>query len=382
MSKKKIAIIRQEQTGSDGGAQAFIDLMLSAVGKNSPIDISLICRKWNSPTTTENIIIIDPPYFGRKNKQKSFNSKTKQYLQKNHFDLIQSHERIDGCHIFRAGDGVHKTWLKQKLKISNKLQQWWIKKSPYHRALLAEEKKMFEGEKLKKVICNSHMVRQEILENFTISEEKVTVIYNGVDKKQFFPVKKQKKEELRKELKIPNNTFTFIFSGSGFERKNLSDTIKAFSKLRKKCHLLVIGRDKNKNRYEKLAKNLGCYDRVTFLGQQRKKDMQKVYQCADILVLPTLYDPFPNVILEAWACGLPCITSKHAGAIDIIPLYQCGTIVDLFNIEQLTKAMQSYTQKEKYENSSKAALNAIKQFSTEKMQEELLLLYKHTMEKK
>jgi UDP-glucose:(heptosyl)LPS alpha-1,3-glucosyltransferase len=377
---KKIAIIRQEQTGGDGGAQAIIDLMLQAIGHKTSVAVSLLCRKWESTNPIGKKVIINPAYSNRENKQSSFNAAVKRYLQAHHFDLIQSHERINGCHIFRAGDGVHKVWLQQKAKISNALQRWWLKKSPYHRALLAEEKSMFEGKTLKKVICNSHMVRQEVLEHFDIDSDKVIVIYNGVDRGAYCPVEKNQKLLLREKFGIPKKALVFIFSGSGFERKNLNATIKAFSRLTTSCHLLVVGRDKAQHRYEKLAKRLNCYERITFLGAQKKDDMPTFYQCADVLVLPTLYDPFPNVILEGLSCGLPCITSPHSGAVDIIPAEKCGFIVDPFNIDELATAMASYVDDGKYLQDSQAAHRASAQFSQEQMQEKLLQLYAALME--
>lgn len=380
MPSKKIAIIRQEQTGSDGGAQAAIDLIINALSNHTSVDISLLCRKWNSITDTEKKVIIDPRYFGRKNKQTSFKNAVKKYLQSHSFDLIQSHERLNGCHIFRAGDGVHKIWLQQKKRKANRMQRWWLDASSYHHSLLSEEKSMFESDQLKKVICNSHMIKQEILDNFSIPEEKVVVIYNGVNKEKFKPADQREKACLRKKYHLPTSSFVFLFSGSGFERKNLSDTIRAFSKTNKKCLLLVAGRDKAQKHYEKLAKKLCCDDRVRFLGAIEKERIQEIYQCSDLLVLPTLYDPFPNAILEAWACGLPCITSRYSGAIDIIPSYQCGTVVDIFDIESLAQAMQNYLTIAIYDAASKAALEASKLFSQKKMQEELLSLYQQVME--
>lgn len=375
-----IALIRQEQTGSDGGAQAIIDLMLQALEKKQAVNISLLCRKWESDQHSATKVIIDPPFRGRKEKQRHFNQAVLQYLQQHSFDLIQSHERFNGCHIFRAGDGVHKIWLQQKSLVSNKLQQWWLKHSPYHKALLAEEKSMFESHTLKKVICNSHMIKQEILNNFAISEEKLTVIYNGVDTNIYSPASQEKKNILRESLGIPKDALVFIFSGSGFERKNLSTTIKAFSKLNQKCHLLVVGRDKKQAQYEKLAREKKCASQIYFLGAQKKSSMASFYQMADILVLPTLYDPFANVILEGLASGLPCITSTHCGATDIIPKENCGEIIDPLDEKALSLAMSSYhnIQKRSIE-SVNARITALK-FTKNVMQEKLLALYNELLE--
>lgn len=385
-----IALIRQEQTGGDGGAQAIIDLMLQALEQENDVKISLLCRKWESSLTAQSNkgidhktqkVIINPPFSNRKNKQTSFNEAVHDYLREHDFDLIQSHERFAGCHIFRAGDGVHKVWLEQKAKVSNPIQRWWAKHSPYHKNLLLEEKQMFESQSLKRVICNSQMVKQEILRNFSIAPEQVQVIYNGVDTKHYKPANPDIKATIRAALKIPKNDRVFIFSGSGFERKNLRTTLEAFATLGEQCHLLVVGRDKKASAYKKLANTLGCEQRVHFLGAQPRDKMPGLYQAADVLVLPTLYDPFANVILEGLASGLPCITSTKCGAVDIIPDYQCGKIIEATDTPALTLAMQSYMDDKTLESDAARAVAASKQFTKEHMQKQLIALYHELLEK-
>lgn len=377
-----IALIRQEQTGSDGGAQAIIDLMLQALEKKQSVNISLLCRKWESDQHTATKVIIDPPFSGRKNKQHTFNHAVSRYLKHHSFNLIQSHERFNGCHIFRAGDGVHKVWLQQKSLISNTLQRWWLKHSPYHKALLAEEKAMFESNTLKKVICNSEMVKQEIVNNFTIDESKLTVIYNGVDTDIFTPPTRERKNALRRSHNIPNDALVFIFSGSGFERKNLSTTLQAFSQLDDSCYLLIVGRDKQQTQYEKLAISLNVSTRVIFLGAQEKSSMPSLYQLADVLVLPTLYDPFANVILESLASGLPCITSNYCGAVDVIPQSNCGKIIHPLDQKALTQAMQHYQNTDFLFDESNNARITAKKFTQSIMQEKLLRLYNDLLKNK
>lgn len=376
----EVALIRQEQTGGDGGAQAIIDLMLQALGQQQDIKLSLLCRQWDSAAAAEGKVIIDPPFRGRRNKQESFNQAVKDYLGNRSFDIIQSHERLNGCHIFRAGDGVHKVWLQHRAEKANPLQRWWQSASSYHRALLAEEKLMFESDSLKKVICNSNMVREEIASNFAIDKRKLAVIYNAVDSQKYKPAEGQVKAELRQTLDIPENALVFIFAGSGFERKNLGATLVAFSQLPENCYLVVVGRDKKHRAYERLANQLRCVDRVRFLGAQEKSKMPGLYQLADVLVLPTIYDPFPNVILEALATGLPCITTTTCGAVDVIPDAKCGAIVDMADDQGLTDAMACYQDADRLNAESASARELALTFTQQRMQESLLGLYRELLD--
>ncbi|MCU6190625.1 glycosyltransferase, partial [Enterobacter bugandensis] len=103
------------------------------------------------------------------------------------FDIVQSHERIPGATIFRAGDGVHATWLEQYGRILSPLARWAQSLSRYHRCILQAEAQMFAQPQLRQGICNTKMVRDDIARRFGLSEDKLTVIYNGVDTVQFSP---------------------------------------------------------------------------------------------------------------------------------------------------------------------------------------------------
>ena len=375
----EVALIRQEQTGGDGGAQAIIDLMLQALRQRQDIKLSLLCRQWDSAAGSEGKVIIDPPFRGRRDKQRSFNQAVKDYLGNHSFDIIQSHERLNGCHIFRAGDGVHKVWLQQRAKTANLLQRWWQSKSSYHRDLLAEEKLMFESDSLQKVICNSNMVREEVARNFAIDKHKLAVIYNAVDSQSYKPAEGQVKAELRQAMDIPESALVFIFAGSGFERKNLGATLRAFSQLPENCYLVVVGRDKKHRAYHRLANQLNCGNRVRFLGAQEKSKMPTLYQLADVLVLPTIYDPFPNVILEALATGLPCITTANCGAVDVIPGANCGVIVEVADDQGLADAMAGYQDAERLNVESGRARELALTFTQQRMQTSLLSLYREIL---
>src|SRR6202000_1194572 len=86
-------------------------------------------------------------------------------------------------------------------------------------------------------------------------------------------------------------------------------------KERERFRLLVVGHPRT-TPYERLARSLGIADNIRFLGPRR--DVQHCYFAADFLVHPTFYDPCSLVVLEALACGLPVITTRHNGASELL----------------------------------------------------------------
>lgn len=252
-------------------------------------------------------------------------------------DLIQSHERLSCCDIYRAGDGVHRQWLRQRGRVLSSWQRGMMHANPYHLYIQWAERRMFQSRRLKAVICNSQMVKDEILRNFRIDADKIHVIRNGIDTQSFHPDLRRQSLALRRNWQLPEHVPVFVFVGSGFERKGLQATLDAFSKTDTSAYLLVVGHDKHQPRYRDFAKQLGIERRVIFTGSQA--DVKPFYAMANAFILPTLYDPFPNAALEAMACGLPVITSHQSGVAEMISEGEQGFVCDALDRQGLTKAL-------------------------------------------
>ncbi|NOQ14733.1 MAG: glycosyltransferase [Methyloprofundus sp.] len=336
----KIALIRQKYS-PHGGAERFLSNMLKQLNSDNQLSIHLIARKWQQ---TDNIQLhsCKPFYIGRTWRNFSFSRQACRIIKQLDVDLVQSHERIACCDIYRAGDGVHRIWLQHK----NHLKPWPIKYldylNLYHLYNLFAEKQLFTSPQLRVVICNSNMVKNEISHYFPAIKDKLHVIYNGVDIDYFHPKHKLERDSIRNKLSIPTHAPVFLFVGSGFERKGLLAAITSLAALSDNdARLVVIGHDKRINKYKKVASQLQLTDRVIFLGAMQ--ELAPYYAMADAFIFPTLYDPFPNVVLEALACGIPVITSTHSGAAEVIQSGEQGYVCDTYDTQQLTQAMIKLT---------------------------------------
>ena len=334
MKPLRLALIRQRYTPF-GGAERFVSRAMDALQAQGA-SITLLTRKWEG---SGDALICNPFYLGSLWRDWSFARCVCHTLTQHSFDLVQSHERISCCDIYRAGDGVHREWLTQRSRVLGPLRRLggWL--NPYHRYTLAAERRLFASPRLKAVICNSRMVKAEIMRYFGVAEDKLHVIYSGVDLDMFHPrLRQQHRQSIRTQLGISEDATLFLFVGSGFERKGLAAALRA---LPPSAYLAVVGQDRRAHHYQHLAAQLGIADRVRFLGPQQ--DVKPYYGAADALVLPTLYDPFPNVALEALACGLPLITSTKCGAAEL--LAQTGLVVDALDAVALRAAMTALLDK-------------------------------------
>jgi len=330
----KLAIARQRYNPF-GGAERFVEGALSALGQSGEVDVTLLTRAWDEAATTSgnrHVEIVNPAYralpFGRVNRDRTFAEAVGQIIRENRFDLVQAHERIPGCHIFRAGDGIHAAWLRHRQADQPALSNWWQKLDPYHAYTVEAERAMFMHGNLRAVICNSKMVAEEIRAEYGVAAEKLHIVYNGVDLDKFSRENVANyRETTRSQFAIPQEAPLILYVGSGYQRKGVASLLKAMAQPELRATgawLAVVGADKHMDRYRQMAERLKVADRVVFAGAQ--KDVAAWYGAADIFALPTQYDPCPNAALEALACGLPTLTSPTCGVAELIASPLAGAV--------------------------------------------------------
>ena len=247
-------------------------------------------------------------------------------VEKEPFDIIQSHEKTWRQDVYRAGDGCHREWLEQRKRFLSPLKKLLLPFNPFHRLTLKLEKHLFESGQCRKFIAISQMVKNDILRHYNCPAENISVVYNGVDLNRFHPENKNKyRQNIRKELGVPQNSTLILFVGSGFERKGLKPLLQATQYFQSEdWRLVVMGKGKW-NKYLSFApENL----RSRIIYREPVPEIEKYYSAADIFALPSIYEPFGNANLEALATGLPVITTRHCGAADIIQHKLNGLIVE------------------------------------------------------
>lgn len=334
----RLAIVRQRYNPF-GGAERFIERAASALAGR--LSITVYAREWTGAGSAP-VVVCAPFHIGRLWRDMGFARQVCRVLATSTYDLVQSHERLACCDVYRAGDGVHASWLDRRAFSLGWFGRIAIKLNPYHRYVLAAERRLFEGDRLKAVICNSQMVRDEILARFAIDESKLRVVYNGVNLEEFHPrCRAEHRADGRAMLGIPESSIVYLFVGSGFERKGVSTLLRAFARLADRdSQLVIVGQDKAEAAMKRLAHELGISGHVHFAGPQAS--MQAWYGLADVFVLPTLYDPFPNAALEAFASGLPVITTSSSGIAEFVKHLENGAICENpRSVEELADCMRA-----------------------------------------
>ncbi|MBI3557050.1 MAG: glycosyltransferase family 4 protein, partial [Deltaproteobacteria bacterium] len=187
----------------------------------------------------------------------------------------------------------------------------------------AMEKTLFTNKR--RYIAISKSVANDLRKLFGLRTN-VTVIYHGVDSTRFRPSHKNRKA-VRRQCGVGDRDQMLLFVGS-YERKGLGPAIETVSRFspahRSRVKLVAVGSG-NTKLFSALAARLGVSANLVFAPHT--KEIIPYYQAADIFVLPTFYEPFGLVILEAMACGLPCLVSACAGASELMTEGKSGMLI-------------------------------------------------------
>jgi len=225
------------------------------------------------------------------------------------FDVVQGFSRTRHQDVYRAGGGSHAAYMESVYAQPSLLRRF----SPRHRALLAIEEAVFRDER-QTLLCNSRLVAGQLADRYGVAATRLAVIYNGVDLERFHPrLREQSSAHLRSELGLDGPIALFV--GSGFARKGLDRAIEGLAGAGVKADLVIAGAG-DPTAFRRQAEALGIGGRVHFLGV--RSDVAELYAGADLFVLPTRYDPFANVCLEAMAAGVPVATTPRNGAAELL----------------------------------------------------------------
>jgi UDP-glucose:(heptosyl)LPS alpha-1,3-glucosyltransferase len=371
-----LAVIRQRYTPY-GGAERFLESALAALIEHG-VAVTLYTRQWPGSGPGLAPRIVNPFHVGGLWRDAGFARAVCKAISKSDADLVQSHERLTCCDIFRAGDGVHAAWLDERMRHLSPLARLGVLVNPHHRYRLAMERRMFEGARLRAVICNSKMVKEDIHARFGVPAERLHVIYNAVDSEIYTPALRGHRLRVRARLRIPDSATVFLQVGSGFERKGVATSIDALAKLAPPSHLIVVGKDRHLRRYATRARALGLSGRVTLAGAQA--DPRPFYGAADSFVLPTLYDPCPNAALEAMACALPIVTSTRSGAAELALEHDAGFVAKPGDADAFAAHMRALCDKALRQRLGANGRNAVLPLTTDAMTARLVALYRDLLD--
>ncbi|MFA6715207.1 MAG: glycosyltransferase family 4 protein [Victivallales bacterium] len=376
----KIALIRNKYSPGSGGAEKVAEKFVTHFTDRGH-EITVFSEKF-SGRESDKLKWRKVPRGSGMSKTSSFHRQVQNILSKDNcrdeFDIVYTMCRTFPADIFRVTEQLHYEWLPIGYSRLAKF-------NPRHRSILKLEQKTIDPVNMRYIIVNSKLLKEQVVKRFNYPEERISQVSNGVDRKVFFPAENGEKEEIKKRLHL-SDRFVCIFVAANFKIKGLNEAIRAIAglneELRKRVTLLVVGKDKAKPFLE-LAEKLNVTENLVFAGKQ--SNMREYYIASDLLLYPSHYETFGNVILEACACGVPVLTTSMVGAAELIKDNQNGFLVkSAKKIDQITAFLEAYMElpESEHRKFAERALAATAGYTWEKHVSDLESIFKKVHQEK
>jgi len=177
-----------------------------------------------------------------------------------------------------------------------------------------------------RVIACSYYMREQIADIFGVEEESVAVIPNGIDPEELQAQDEPELRRLRLEFAEPGQRLVLLIGRLVYE-KGFQLALEAMPRVVEELpgtRFLVAGSGTHEDELRRQADDLGLMGHGTFLGWIGDDVLHSLYRIADVCVVPSIYEPFGLVALEAMASGCPCIVADTGGLREVVPHDEAG----------------------------------------------------------
>ena len=273
--------------------------------------------------------------------------KLRKYVKDNHIDVIHA-SGLRVCFVALFACTKAKIVVTQRCDPSEIAEKYSPLIQPFFTSLY-----LWLIKKMDVIVACSKSIQKILKEGYHIDAE---CVQNGVNTDYFKPLCQEEKNNLRKRLHLPIDKKVYLVLGNLIPRKNNSLIVDAFKKLNPKDAIVVFtGSGTEETLLKASAKD---FDNIIFVGHTSTP--LDYLQSADMLISSSLAEGLPNTVLEAMACGLPCLLSNIGPHEEIIERTGAGILFDNTSVDDLYKYIQesaSWNMKEKSTVAREVAVN-------------------------
>jgi len=234
-------------------------------------------------------------------------------------DLVHSHDWLVAGAARKLARDAGVPWLVTVHATEYGRHQGWVDKHPQSH-IHAVERRMVRG--ADRVITCSHYMRRHVADVFRIPAKKVTAIANGIDPSDLRPVADLPK--LRARYAGPDERLILLVGRLVYEKGfhlaldalgGRGGLIERLGNVR----FLIVGSGTAEAELKEQAERLGLMEHGSFVGWTGDDELHSLYRIADLCLVPSIYEPFGLVALEAMASGCPCIVADTGGLREVVP---------------------------------------------------------------
>lgn len=335
----KIALVKRRYSLRHGGSERYC-VNLARRLKEVGHDVSVIGHSIDEELADEvEFVPVPVNRLTSWTSNRSFAQNCGLAAERGRFDIVYGLGRSFGLDAVRVTERLQSHWLNVRYK--KPFPHFLQRLNPRHRALIGLERSIYRSENVRRIVTQSQLDRRLVQEYYGIDDEKIRTIYNGVDTTVFHRGVRAQRDAVREELGVPSDAPLLVFASMDFAGKGLFSILQSLKATRHSDAMLLVLGTGPVARFQRLADDLGVGKRVIFAG--RRNEIERYYGAADLFLLPTAYEPFPNVNLEAMACGVPVITTTTSGGVDVIEETQNGYLIsDINAVDEITAHLDTH----------------------------------------
>jgi UDP-glucose:(heptosyl)LPS alpha-1,3-glucosyltransferase len=374
----KVALVLERFDWRKGGLESWT-WQFAQLLKNKGIEVHIVAFEFHPSANELGIIAHRPDGIPRSRLQRA--EALERCLRSLQVDVIHDMGAGFYADVFHPhGGSTIATWRHNLMRVP-RWRRFTFWRPARHRGMLEIERRQHANNG-SIVVAVSHMVESHLRTLHQVPAGRVRVIYNGVDLEKFSPAHRAEfRQTVRAQLGLKNEVLFFLLAHN-LKLKNASTLIRAMGVLatkNKPAHLVIAGSGKN-GAFVRQAVKERAAARVTFLGLV---DPVQYYAAADVAVLPTWYDPCSLFTLEAWAAGLPVITTRCNGASELMRQGVHGfALDDPADPVALAEKMELLLDEDTRAKMSHAARELALAHSFEKQADDFIALYREIMDGK
>lgn len=218
-----------------------------------------------------------------------------------------------------------------------------------------------------RIVAVSNYTKQDIVNTYKIKQDKIDVVYNGVNE-SYKPLEKNIIEDTKTRFSSSKNYFLFI--GSLHPRKNLARLFEAFNSFKKQTNsdfkLLIVGKKMWwPKELDSFFSELEFKNDIVFTGRVEREDLYKITASSYSLTYVPIFEGFGIPLVESMSCGVPVITSNVTSMPEVVE--DAGLLVDPFSVDDIANAMiEIYDNKELHNSLTQKSLLQVKKFNWDK----------------
>jgi glycogen(starch) synthase len=239
------------------------------------------------------------------------------------FDLVHGHDWL----VAMAGDHLARRFRAPLVTTIHATEhgrhQGWVDKHP--QSYIHGVERWVTNRADQVIVCSFYM-REQVAEIFGVPDERIAVIWNGIDPGDLQPHPGPELERLRAQFAAPDEKLVLLIGRLVYEKgfQLALEAMPALIERHPETRFLVAGSGTHEHELRRQAEELVLMENGTFLGWMGDDVLHSLYRIADVCVVPSIYEPFGLVALEAMASGCPCIVADTGGLREVVPHEEAG----------------------------------------------------------